>query len=293
MVSALHGLDTAFFATPAHHGGILGQASFQDFIPAYHLAAQLLHNLLHPLDEVALQLVFYRGLFGGFQSQFLGQSLTFRTTLPGPLAGFVASYMEILGWEEFCHFPEYIFYKFKTFLVAYAEIAMPVRLADRVGRVATQLWIYCHHFFAVSWHLYLRKHLYEVVCSHCQNLPYIFLGQVAAIGSFHTFLHIFPGTLAPPLVPVAFCTETGQLGKLRVFVHLESPACRIGQVQMQSVQLIASHFPHLLQDKVFPEEMPAAVQHEASVAEFRLIGDGYSWNFPILCQLPQSLHAIE
>jgi hypothetical protein len=49
---------TAFFAAPAHYGGVWRKASFQYLVPANNAAAFAVHKFFHPLYEIALQAMF-------------------------------------------------------------------------------------------------------------------------------------------------------------------------------------------------------------------------------------------
>ena len=83
---------------------------------------------------------------------------------------------------------------------------------------------------------------------------YIFLGVIAAIGSFSAHLHISPVSF-PPFLPRWLRSPCGKVGKTRVGIYLEAPSGSICQVKMHPVHLEKSHCIHLLLEKVHTAEM--------------------------------------
>ncbi len=52
--------NSAFFTTPRHHSGTRCQAAFKYFIPSQQLPAVVIEEFLHPMNEIALQLLHIR-----------------------------------------------------------------------------------------------------------------------------------------------------------------------------------------------------------------------------------------
>ena len=59
----------------------------------------------------------------------------------------------------------------------------------------------------------------------------------------------------PPFQPVRIGTISGVGGQLRIFLALDTPASRVGQVEMQSVHLIISHHVKKFEYLFFGEEV--------------------------------------
>src|SRR6185437_2437500 len=94
IVMLFGGIDTAFFAAPAHDRGVGGDTAFEDLVPADDAFAFAVDVFLHALDEPALQLVFV------LETELFHPLLTFGAGLPAILGTFVAADVNIRSGKE-------------------------------------------------------------------------------------------------------------------------------------------------------------------------------------------------
>ena len=130
----------------------------------------------------------------------------------------------------------------------------------------------------MTWHFDFWNHRDLVFSSIVDDFAHIVLGEVATIGirsANVAVLAVF--AIVPPLTPVALGAIGGLLGEFRMALHLKSPASCIGEVEMQTVELVMSHGIDLLHHKLLAEEMTAEVEHEATVLESGSVGNLDRW----------------
>ena len=95
-------------------------------------------------------------------------------------------------------------------------------------------------------------------------------------------------------VPVRHGTARTTVGQLGVPVYLDAPSVRIGQVPVQHVKLERGHAVYYALDDVFPPEMAAFVDQDASPRKRRRILDVDGGTHPVVAlQLPERLHGVK
>ena len=183
IVVLLGSLDATFQATPAHDAGIWCQTTFQGLVPAYHLTAVGIQELLCLMDKVALQLLLHRAVFRVLQPQLLGLGLADRTLLPRHLRALVAAYVNHLTREHVYQLGQHTLDEFHSLGISHAKhivgdapagpycIRTTATTQFRVGAQGSQ---------HVTWHIYLRHDI-----------------DIAFLGIFHDFAALLLGIVAP------------------------------------------------------------------------------------------------
>ncbi len=77
----------------------------------------------------------------------------------------------------------------------------------------------------------------------------------------------------PPLFPVGFGTPGGKLGEARVAGYLDAPSGGIGEVEVQTVELVAGHGVNLLFEKLLAAEVARDVNHHSAIFQPRGVFD--------------------
>ena len=111
------GLDAAFGTAPRHHGGVGGQAAFQDFVPAQQGAAVFVEEALDAGDQITLQ------LFRRVQPFLLHPLLAEPAVGPVALRGLIAADMDVLRRENIHDFEQDRFQELEGIFIAGAKVA--------------------------------------------------------------------------------------------------------------------------------------------------------------------------
>ena len=119
-------------------------------------------------------------------------------------------------------------------------------------------------------HLYLRNDRHIMLTGIFKYLANVFLSIITAGSSGFIETNVFASAV-PPFLPVWLRTPSSKVGEQRVFLYLNAPACRIGQMQMKPVYFIKSQCVYLLLYKFFGEEMAGNVEHKATISKTRSI----------------------
>ena len=169
--------------------------------------------------------------------------LAFGAGLPRVLVGFIAADVDVFRGEKLHDFRQDILQEFKGLFVADAELGVLVRLA-RAGhfRIGGQ------YLFGVGGHLYFGDDGDVALGGIGQQLADVVLRVVAAVGTRSSLLAILASAFEPPVFPYSLRTPGGELRQARILLDFDTPACAVGQVQVQAVQLEAGHGIHLLLD---------------------------------------------
>ncbi len=94
----------------------------------------------------------------------------------------------------------------------------------------------------------------------------IILGIVTAGSSGFVETDVFAVAI-PPLFPVGIGTPGCKFCQQRVFLDFNPPACRIREVQMQTVNFIECQCVYLFFHKFLGEEMAGYVEHQSAISE--------------------------
>src|SRR5690606_7522134 len=100
---------TTFGSSPAHHGCIRSQTSFQNFVPTDDFSAFGIDKFFHSGDKIALQFVFVFEVFS------FDNALTMFTGLPSGFRRLIPSNVDIFAREKSHNFIQNIFQKLKSF----------------------------------------------------------------------------------------------------------------------------------------------------------------------------------
>ena len=257
------GGDSALRASPGHHGGTFGESSVQDLVPADGVAASGLKEPCHPVDQIALQLVHILKALG------LHPAAAVRTLLPIALRGLVAAYVDIFIREHPDHLVKDRLEHPESPVLSGAEVARDA-VFRAVRAEAGELRIGRQHLAGMARKLDLRDDVDVAGRGIFNNLPDISLRQVASRCERSAFQGIFLPSANPFLVSLPYppCRLPGQLG---IGVDLDPPPRVVGQVQVERAHLHRSHRIQLLKDEVLVTKIAGNVQHQASVAESRVV----------------------
>ena len=293
IVVLLGSLDAAFQPSPAHDAGIRCQTTLQGLIPAYHLTAVCIQELLCLMDKVALQLLLHRAVFRVLQPQLLSLGLADWTLLPSDLRALVATHVNHLTREHLYQLGQDTLDEFHSLGITHTKhiigdaptgpyfIRTTATAQFRVGAQGSQ---------HVTWHIYLRHDI-----------------DIAFLGIFHDFAALLLGvvaTIASTVVPTgimannSLLTPAAHLCQFRIPLHLKSPALVIGQVPVQAVLPVQGQDVDIAFYEFYREEMARAVEHHTPIFETRGIGNRDKWQLDCTCSLsrqrfPEALDAIE
>ena len=72
-----------------------------------------------------------------------------------------------------------------------------------------------------------------------------------------------------------FVTDRADFGQLWVFLDFDTPALIVGEMPVKTVHFVVRHYVEHALYLVYGEEMARNIEHVASVAESRFVGDRY------------------
>jgi len=184
VVVHLCGFDAAGEASPGHDGGVGGEATFEDFVPADEAFAVAVDDFFAAFDEVALEFVFVLEFF------FFFESLTAWALGPEAFVGFVAAHVDVLAWEELGDFAEDVVEQVVDFGLGDAEGVLDFAVEGRTGVDvegafgAGEFGIGGEGSEAVAWDVDFGHDGDEAVLGVGDELADVVVGVEAAIGGF-------------------------------------------------------------------------------------------------------------
>ena len=119
------------------------------------------------------------------------------------------------------------------------------------------------------------------------------LSEVTTRCTFRTFFQVLAVGI-PPFLPVLTCTPCGKVGQAWILLDFDTPSGRIGQVDVQTVELVVCHCINLLLHEVQTEEMTGNIEHHTTIFKARFVGNGTHCHLVRFAgHLQQSLNTIE
>ena len=279
-----HGLYSTLCAPPGHHCRSRSESAVEDFVPSDDPAALRADVLPYPAYHIALKLIHI------LQAFVLHPLLAFRAGLPMGLAGLVAADMDVFRREKLHDLVEYGLKEGEDLLASDAEITVLIWFA-----AASELGICRENLLAVARHLDFGDYLYMPFGCIGKQLADVILRIITAVCSGRTFLGVMT-VAVPPLLPCPLRPPCGESGQARIGIDLQTPARRVGKMDMHPVHLEEGHGVHLFLEEIHASEMARDVEMKTSVRETRGIGNAAASYFLYLsvgCHLAEGLPCIE
>jgi len=268
VVPALGRGDAAFGAAPGHDGRPRGQPAFEDLVPADETLAHGVKDLLHPLDEIALELALVLQPLG-FQAGLAGGA-----ALPFGLVGLVAPDVDEWAGEESGDLDENILQELEGLLLARAEDVGDGPVAARLDRErparAGELGVGGQGRRGVAGHLDLGHDGDMARRGVSDDLADLVLGVEPAVGRGLAGLL---GLAGVPVLVLPVDPPGPDLGQPGIFLDLDAPALVVRQVPMEGVQLVRGQDVDPAQDELLGEEVAGAVEKGPPPGESRLVLD--------------------
>ena len=145
-----------------------------------------------------------------------------------------------------------------------------------VGRTA-QFGISGKGSLEVAGHVDFGDYLDETLTGVGNNLANVVLRVESAI-----VLAVRLGSLPGKDATV---TPSPHLGQAGIFLNLNAPSLVLGQVPVETVELIGAHDVKDVFHRLLAEEMASLVKHEATPSETRFVCDGNGWHRPAVRRL--------
>src|SRR6185437_9317924 len=247
----------AVFTAPAHDGGVGGDASFEDLVPADDAFALRVEIFFDALDEVALKLIF------GLQAELFHTRLAFRVVFPAFLGAFVTADMDVFAGKEGHDLVEDVFEEFENAVVAGAKnvIEDAKGLLDMIGTArAAKPGIGRQSGGGMTRHFDLGDD-----------------GDIPVGGIFHDFFDlvlgvvtaVFGAVIARPgeMADDGSAAPRAHLRQSWIFLYLDAPALVIGQMPVEVVHFMEGDKVDIAFDEVHREEVAADVEMETAVSE--------------------------
>ena len=238
------GFNAPFLSSPAHHPGTRCQSTFQNLIPAQQLTAFGRNEFLHSSDGITLQFKFI------FQVVVFDPLLAFAAGFPVCLSCFVATDMDIGGREDGHHFSDHILHENKGGVVAQTKLTLAF-----FGPNTTELWVCGNDLFGVAGHFNFRDDGDASFLGIGNQVFGIRLCVISSVGTGFSFFRVIPITV-PPFLPAITGSPCSLRSEFRIFLHLYPPACRIGKVHVEGIDLVKTDQVNHFFDEAGRKEMP-------------------------------------
>ena len=219
-------------------------------------------------------------------SQFLHLALAQRTVAPRLLGSLVASYVNVLGREDVHHLLQHVLKEVVSSHAACAEVHLLVWLMR-----TREFGIGSHHLGRVARHLYLGNNRDATFGSVSHQLAQFVLGVVAAMSVGRTF-HSVLGSVFAPLLPCAFWSPCSHTCQQRIALNLDAPARSIGEMEVQTIELVLRHNVNLLLDEADRLEVSRHVEHYRAPLVGRRVVDVASHNAMLGLELADGLPCV-
>ena len=169
--------------------------------------------------------------------------------------------MDVLRGEDVHHLFQYVLEEVVCSHAAWAEVHLLVRLVR-----AREFWIGCEHLSRVARHLYFGHDSDATLCCVLHEVAQLVLSIVATVCALFAFILVLASEFAPLLPGLSFapCSKTG---KARVALYLYAPACSVGEVEVEAVELILCHHVNLLLEERNGLEVARHVEHQRAPLE--------------------------
>ena len=267
VVLLARGGDPAFGAAPRHDHGVGRQAAFEDLVPSDQLSPLGVEEPLHPLGEVALQLVF------ALEPLFLHPRLRERAGLPAVAGHLVSARVDVGAGEQLDHFAQHTLDELEHLLLAGVhDLLRDAPLGPDLERPAgaRQLRVAGQRGLAVTRHADAGHHGDVPLAGVAHDLADVVLREKAAVAlvvalAIDVMLH---GAGAPG----------PDLRELGISLDLDAPALVVRQVEVKGVDLPGGQEVDVSLDELLVEEVPGDVEAHASPREAGLVFDVQAWN---------------
>ena len=283
VVAHRSGLDASGGATPAHHRRSVVELAFEYLVPADDLLALALEELLHAGGNVVLQLGGGAYAVLVHESELAHLRLAVGVFLPLVAGAFVAADVDVFAREEVGHFAQDVLEELHGLLAADIEHLLgdaplgPYLIRLGLAALASEFGVGRQRGLHVAGQVDFGDDGDSAFCGVGDYVSDLVLGVVSAV------------TDAVVGCPVAAdhsaVTEGSDLGEAGVLVYLDPPALVFGEVPVQAVELVDRHHVEHLLDFVQAEEVPAAVEHEAAVAEAGSVLDLAAGDLPFCLEV--------
>ena len=271
---------TALCAAPRHDDGVLRQAAGQYLVPADDAASAGGQELLYLVVDVGLELVlgaasvltapaaFAADVRLVRQAQLLNLCLALGALLPSLLGALVAADMDVGRGEHVAELSEDGLEECQRLGIASAEHLphhAPVGSHGIGAARAAQVGEDVQGTLHVARHVYLRHHVDVALGRIANDVAALLLRVEAAVGDVVVDAHT--ARTDDGLLPhAALLRQVGQR------LHLEAPTLVLGQMPVELVAAMQRHRIEELFDELDGEEVPAAIEQDATIAEARLVG---------------------
>ena len=255
-VSFVHRHTSALYAPPGiYHGRTVITGIGDDYlVPSGHLLAELVDDVLDLVHEPAVKFL------GTVQTILLNQSLAVRTVVPGGVIHLIASDVDVLRGEKRRYLLEYVGENLIVLHSGHTEDVVSLSVGADIGHVhrAGHLRKDAHQGAAVSGQVYLRDDLDMALGSVFHDLAYLLLSIISAVAVMTLTVggrtHLI---IAPPCA---------LLCQLRILADLNPPAVVIGQMPVETVELMVGHPVYETEHMVHIVECSGHIQHRTAIA---------------------------
>ena len=231
---------TGFLILPGHKGRIWRDSALKHLVPTDQATTIVSKELLHCTEKIAMKLVEVR------KALFFQKSLTVRTILPISRPIFITSEVDVFRREDFHHLCKDILQNLDGALFSNTHFCYR---STRI-RGTCQLRKRSNGGQSVTRHLNFRNYRNVTLFGIGHKFPHIIFRVVSAISPCCTLTNEFASGVIE-LFPSIAHSPCAILGKIRIFLYLDSPSLVISQMQMQSVELQCSHHADLLFHEFF------------------------------------------
>ena len=179
---------------------------------------------------------------GTIQTILLNQSLAVRTVVPGGVIHLIASDMDVFRGEKRRYLLEYVGENLIVLHSGHTEDVVSLSVGADIGHVhrAGHLREDAHQGAAVPGQVYLRDNLDMALGSVFHDLAYLLLSIISAVA-------------------VMLC-------QLRILADLNPPAVVIGQMPVETVELMVGHPVYETEHMVHIVECSGHIQHRTAIA---------------------------
>ena len=212
-----------------------------------------IQELFDAADQIALEFLH------AVQAFFLHPALAVRAVVPVTLPSLIAADVDVLRREQVHDLDEHVLQQPERRFLAGTQVIRGIFTAHRRNGI--------HRFAGMAGHLDFGHDSHVVLRSISDDFPDVVLGEIAAVSALigvSALIPLSPGVTHPP---------SGLRRQFRVRLDLQAPAGRIGQMEMEHIELDLRKRIDLLEDELLVPEMPGDVQHDAPPGEAGIVDD--------------------
>ena len=191
--------------------------------------------------------------------------------------------MDVLRGEDVHHLFQHVLEEVVCSDAARAEVHLLVGFVR-----AREFGVGGEHLSRVSRHLYFWHDGDATLSSVAHEVAQLVLSVVAAVSASFALVHILASELAPLLPCLSFAPRS-ELGEARVALNLDAPSGSVGEVKMESVELVLRHDVDLLLEERNGLEVARHVEHERAPLESRSVNNVACHDGVLLLQLVYGL----